>query len=258
MRKILTLLLLVLTFIHNLPVFADDPPPIPTPLPRVYSQQGINDVLALIEARYGIGFAFPEEWLAGTASEVQWFTDDLHGILAALDTAAAYLYLYGDAPPNSTPGEFFRQQFDRAKIKLDRASQIEGGFTGNTLPVIEDGEPLYYLIQIHPAEMTRQLVLIHELGHVLDGLLKDQPHNDFVAELGGEWAATAWIPGEGYIGNEELFPRAVAGPNEDFADTFANMLLGRLSESVVPVRYEFMREYLPLWLTLLGEETLEN
>jgi hypothetical protein len=211
-------------------------------------------MLTLIEARYGIGFAFPEEWIAGTANEIQWFTDDLHGILTALDTAAAYLYLYGNPPEDTTPIEFFRQHFDRAKIKLDRASQIQGGFTGNTLPIIENGEVFYYLIQIHPAEMTRQFVLIHELGHVLDGLLEDQPHTDFVAELGGEWTPTAWIPGEGYIGNEELFPRAVAGPNEDFADTFANMLLGRLSETVVPVRYEFMREYLPQWLAALNKE----
>jgi hypothetical protein len=95
-------------------------------------------------------------------------------------------------------------------------------------------------------------VLIHELGHVVDGLLDDLPHSQFVDELGGQFSEFSWLPGEGYAGNEAMFPRAVGGPNEDFADTFSNMLLGRLS--VVPVRYDFMQEHLPEWLAAIRDE----
>jgi hypothetical protein len=225
----------------------------PTDEPRVYSQAEINRLQTEISETYGIGFV-AGEWIASTASEVMWFTDAMYNIQEALDTVSYYLHLYGEAPDDVTPVAFFRQHFDAADLVIDRVTRIDGGFWGNTLPIYEDGEVVQYVIQLAPQGMSSPFVVVHELGHVLDGLLDDQPQQDFIAELGGEWTPDAWIPGEGYLGNEGLFPRGVAGPNEDFADTFAGMMMGYLSPELVPVRYEFMREYLPEWLEDLIEE----
>src|SRR5688500_13223794 len=67
---------------------------LPTPLPRTYSQTAINELKVVIKETFGIGFASEEEWIAGSASEVMWFTDGLHHILEALNIAAYYLYFY--------------------------------------------------------------------------------------------------------------------------------------------------------------------
>ncbi|HLA43355.1 MAG TPA: hypothetical protein VJZ27_07980 [Aggregatilineales bacterium] len=250
MRVFLALCIALIFSLSIYTVSADDPPPqIPTPLPREYNQDAINALMEIVEMRYGIGFAAPEEWMATGASEIMWFTDDLHGLLEALDIAAYYLWFYGEASEDQSPAEFFRQHFDRANIVIDRSMNIPGGFTGNTLPMYENEKVVSYVIQLHPVSMgSGYFVPIHELGHVVDGLLNDQPQHDFVDALGGTWADQSWIPGKGYDGNENLFPRATAGASEDFADTFANMLMGRLSPEFIPVRYNFMREHLPGWL----------
>ena len=233
----------------------DDAPdellPVPTPIPRVHRQDSITQMMTLIEETYGVGFAYPDEWIPGTPAEVIQYVDFMHDVMEALDIAAVYLHYYDGAPDDMSPPEYFRQHFDRANIQIDRVSQIDGRFVGNTLPIIEDGELLGFTIQLTFAGVGGPFILIHELGHVVDGLLDDMPQNQFVDALGGEFSEVAWIPGDGYEGNEELFPRAVAGPNEDFADTFSNMMLGRLS--VVPVRYNFMLENLPAWLESIRE-----
>ncbi|MCL4880197.1 MAG: hypothetical protein KJ064_26300 [Anaerolineae bacterium] len=253
MRQLAILLFLICIF---LPVYAQDDenaPALPTPLPRVYTQEEINNLMDLIQENYGIGFAYPAEWIASDANEVIWFTDGLHEILHALDTAAYYLYIYGSATDEVTPAEFFRQHFDRARIILDRATYIDGGFWGNTLPMYENSQVVGYMIQLTFQGMGGPFVIVHELGHVLDSLLSDVPHTQFVEELGGEWTTQNWIPGAGYSGNERFFPRGLGGPNEDFADTFANMLLGYLSEENIPVRFDFMQSYLPTWLESIRE-----
>ncbi len=255
MIRQLTIFLLLLGAFS--PVHAQDDrdnPLIPTPLPRVYKQEEIHKLMTLIEETYGIGFAYPAEWIASDANEIIWLTDGLHEIFNALNIASYYLYLYGDAPEDITPPTFFRQHYDSAHLVLDRATRIEGGFWGNTLPLYENSQVVGYMIQLTFQGMDGPFVLIHELGHVLDGLLLDDPHTQFVEELGGEWTTQNWIPGEGYSGNELLFPRALGGPNEDFADTFAAMLLGYLTEENVAVRYEFMHEHLPKWLAAIREQ----
>ncbi len=235
-------------------VFAQTSPPPPPeaylmpPREREYSQAGIDALMQTLTADYGIGFAFPVEWIANDAREVMWFTDGLHHVLGALTLATYYLHAYDGAPEDVTPAAYFRQHFDRANIHLDRVLGLENGFYGNTMPVVEDGQIVAYNIQLAPGGLSGQYVMIHEIGHVLDALLNDQPQIDFVAALGGEMTPTAWRPGVGYRGNETLFPRAVAGANEDFADTFAAMLMGRLSPEHVGVRYDFMADYLPRWL----------
>lgn len=246
MRFIMIILLLVMFVI---PVWADDPTTpasIPTPQPRTYSQAEIDALWEQIETTYGITYAVEAEWNATNANEVIWYTDDLHTILEALQVASFYMWRFADAPEDVTPAEFFRQIFDRAGLQIDRVLGIEGGFVGNTLPVYENSEVDFYVIQLAPGAMSNYFVFVHELGHVIDGLLADTPQLAFIEALGGEWATDFWIPGEGYMGNEAMFPRAVAGPNEDFADTFANFLLGRLES--VPVRDHFMRQNFPLWM----------
>jgi hypothetical protein len=230
---------------------AEEPLPIPTPIPRVHRQDSIAEMMTRIEETYGIGFAYPDEWIPGTPAEVIQYVDFMHDVLEALNIAAVYLHYYDNAPEDVSPSEYFRQHFDRANIQIDRVSQVEGGFIGNTLPIIEDGELLGFTMQLTYAGVNGPFILIHELGHVVDALLSDVPQNQFVDALGGAFNDIAWIPGEGYTGNEELFPRAVAGPNEEFADTFSNMLLGRLT--VVPVRYDFMLEHFPDWLEAIRE-----
>jgi len=249
---LITLMLLIASSLLQPVSYALTPTPsIPTPLPRVYSQAEIHHLRTLIEERYGIGFSYPTEWNAANASEVMWFTDGLHQILEALDIATYYLYIYGEPDEDVTPIEYFRQHFDRAHIEIDRTRAITGNFAGNTLPRYANSQVIGYTIQLTGLGMDNPYTLVHELGHVLDGLLEDAPHLAFVAELGGEWTTDRWIPGEGYTGNEAMFPRAVGGPNEDFADTFGQMLVGNLSPEVVAVRYDFMREYLPIWLTAI-------
>jgi hypothetical protein len=244
MRQPVLLLAVYMIFLSTLaPLYAETPPP-----ERDYSQTAINELMTYIETTYAIAFAYPEEWIAGTAGEVIQFTDYLHNILEALEVAAFYLHHYGDPRPRQKPAAYFRALFAPANIRLDRASQIAGGFAGNTLPQRDGGRVQGYLIQLAPSGMNGIFTLVHELGHVVDGLLEDQPQRDFVQALGGQWTSTAWIPGLGYQGNEAFFPRAVAGPNEDFADTFANMFTGRLSTEFAPERYLFMREYAPRWL----------
>ncbi|MFP4321863.1 MAG: hypothetical protein ACLFTK_05360 [Anaerolineales bacterium] len=238
------------------PVLAQAPPPAPDdylvpPRERDYSQAGIDALMNTITEQYGIGFAFPVEWIANDAREVMWFTDGLHHVLGALYLAAYYLHAYDGAPEDISPAEHFRQHFDRANILLDRVLGIENGFDGNTMPVVEDSQIVSYNIQLAPGGLSGQYVMIHELAHVLDALLNDTPQADFVTVLGGEMTPIAWRPGAGYVGNEILFPRAVAGANEDFADTFAAMLMGRLSPENVAVRYDFMRAYLPIWLAAI-------
>lgn len=238
------------------PTFAQDetaPPIVPTPVPREYKQTEINAMMSLIQETYGIGFAYPAEWIANDANEVIWLTDSLHEIYQALNIASAYLVFYGDVPEDIAPSEFFRQHFDQANILIDRATTIDGGFWGNTLPMYENSQVIGYTIQLTYQGMSGPFVLIHELGHVLDNLLLEAPHLAFAETLGGEWTTENWIPGEGYSGNEGFFPRGLGGPNEDFADTFANMLLGYLTIDNIPVRFEFMQENLPVWLAALRE-----
>lgn len=226
-----------------------DIPPSATPQERIYTQTEINRLLVEIEDIYGVGFALPAEWNATTAAEVMIFTDGLHEMLAAFDTTARYLYVWSEIDdPDITPLELFRTVFDPADLEIDRATFIPGNFVGNTLPRYENGVVIGYTLQLTPAGMN-SFIIAHELGHVVDGLLEDIPQLAFIAALGGEWGVDAWIPGEGYIGNEILFPRAVAGPNEDFADTFGQMMTGNLE--AVPVRYDFMREQIPLWVEML-------
>lgn len=246
------LFLLTLTFRPAAYAITRTPIPtqgIPTPLPRVYSQTEINNMLVLIEERYGVGFSYPTEWQAVNASEIMWFTDGLHQILEALDIASFYLYLYGDPPEDVTPLEFFRLHFDQANLEIDRSVALVDNFAGNTLPRYGNGEVIGYTIQLTGVGMSNPFTLIHELGHVVDGLLADRPHEDFVTALGGEWASDRWLPGQGYRGNEAMFPRATGGPNEDFADTFGQMLLGNLG--AVRVRYDFMLAVLPEWLAAI-------
>ena len=255
-KRIVLFALLTISIIGTLPALhaqdeSDEPLPVPTPMERVHRQDEIPQLMALIEERYGVAFAYPDEWIPGTPAEVIQFVDFMHDIHEALDIAAVYLHYYDDAPDDISPPEYFRLHFDQAHIQIDRVSQIEGRFVGNTLPIVEDGELLGFTIQLTYAGVNGPFIFVHELGHVVDGLLGDLPQNQFVEALGGEFSEVAWIPGEGYIGNEAMFPRAVAGPNEDFADTFSNMLLGRLD--VVPVRFDFMQMYLPDWLEAIRE-----
>jgi|GEM_PF-5735875 len=247
-----TLVLLVgsLCFLNFVsPAIAQTETPEPT-----YTQDEIFRLMDEITETYGIGFVIREEWYGSSGGDIINFVDFLQNMLVAFEIMSDVLYESGNPPDDSTPQDYFRLIFDRANIEIDRTAAIQGGFYGNTLPQIENSLVVGYMVQFTPVGFNSQFIIIHEFAHIIDGILDDAPQNAFIDELGGEWTEVAWIPGEDYNGNEEMFPRAVAGPNEDFADTFANMILGRLTEELTPARLEFMTDYIPQWLELL--ETL--
>jgi hypothetical protein len=139
-------------------------------------------------------------------------------------------------------------------LQIDRTTRLPAGMGGNTAPQYADGKIVSYLIQLTPLGLSQPFTFAHEMGHVVDSLLGDQPHIQHVAELGGTVGTLGWIPGKGYWGNELLFPRAVGGANEDFADTFGEMMMGRLSplNSTMP-RWRFMVRHTDEWLAQIRE-----
>lgn len=216
------------------------------------TQDRVYELMAEIENTYGIGFAYPSEWQATSANEVIQFNEYLTIILESLRRVSETFYQLGRAPDDPlriTPADYFRLHFDRAHIVIDRTVQLGGNFAGKTNPLYGNGVIIGYSIQLTGEGMRQPFTLAHELGHVVDSLLTDLPHTQHVEVLGGEWGAVNWIPGKGYIGNEALFPRAVGGPNEDFADTFGQMMMGKLNplKSTAP-RWLFMVLYLRGWL----------
>lgn len=216
------------------------------------TQDRVYELMAEIENTYGVGFAYPSEWQATSANEVIQFNDYLTIILESLARVSATFYQIGrvpDDPLRITPADYFRLHFDRAHIVIDRTTQLGGNFAGKTNPLYGDGVIIGYSIQLTGEGMRQPFTLAHELGHVVDSVLTDLPHTQHVDFLGGEWGAVNWIPGKGYIGNEALFPRAVGGPNEDFADTFGQTMMGKLSplKSTAP-RWLFMVLHLLGWL----------
>ncbi|MBI5930659.1 MAG: hypothetical protein HY862_15225 [Chloroflexi bacterium] len=216
------------------------------------TQDRVFELMDEIENTYGVGFAYPVEWQAASANEVIQFNDYLTVILESLARISETLYALGadpNDPTRMTPADYFRLHFDNAHIVIDRTTQLGSNFAGKTNPIYGNGAIVGYSIQLTGEGMRQPFTLAHELGHVVDSLLTDLPHTQHVEFLGGEWAATAWIPGKGYIGNEHMFPRAVGGPNEDFADTFGQMMMGKLSplNSTAP-RWSFMVTHIHEWL----------
>jgi hypothetical protein len=241
LRFSLSLTLLIVPVGVAAPATAQHPP----------TQQQVNDLLAEIESTYGLGFAFPTEWQATTAGEVIQFSEYLTVISDSLAQTAYWLWRLNGSPAYMTPAQHFRLHFDRARIALDRTTQL-GAYAGKTNPRYENGRVVGYLVQLTDEGMRQPFTLAHELGHVVDSLLSDLPHTQHVEFLGGVWGATAWLPGRGYVGNERLFPRAVGGPNEDFADTFGQMMMGRLRplDSTAP-RWTFMVTHTRDWLAAI-------
>lgn len=216
------------------------------------SQAAINTLLANLETDYGITAAFPAEWQAQTAGEVIQLYDYLTMITLSCELTAQELWTLNNKPANFTPAEHFRLHFDAANLQIDRTGSLGAGFAGNTAPRHEGGEIVGYMIQLTPLGVSQPFTFAHELGHVMDAMLNDIPHNQHVADLGGLVGSVGWIPGEGFIGNENLFPRANGGANEDFADTFGQMMVGNLSpdNSTAP-RYHFMVAHTAQWLTIM-------
>lgn len=232
--------------------------PLPSQAQHGPSQAGIDRLLLDLERDFGVTAAFPAEWQAQNGGEVQQLYEGLHTVYSGFQQVAYRLWQLDGSPDHLTPAAHFRLHFDQANISLDRTFRL-GRFEGNTAPRYEGGQVVGYMIQLAPGGLSRPFILAHEIGHVLDSLLGDQPQRDHVAELGGVAGTTGWIPGRGYQGNEILFPRAVAGPNEDFADTFGQMMMGRLSllNSTAP-RWLFMVRYTPRWLTDLRQRAAES
>lgn len=216
------------------------------------SQAGINALVIRLSDDFGVNPAFPGEWQASSASEVQQLYEGLTVIYQGFDIVANCLYQLDGSPQNLTPFAHFRLHFDNANITYDRTTRI-GDYAGNTAPQRENGEVVGYMIQFSPLGMSQPFTLAHEMGHIVDALLNDVPHQEHVMALGGVVGTLGWIPGRGYQGNELLFPRAVGGANEDFADTFGQMMMGNLSlfDSTAP-RWLFMTTRTHRWLDAIG------
>lgn len=243
----LTLFLIFFCVLQPHPVASQDTP----------TQERIYELMAEIEDTYGVGFAYPSEWQAASAAEVIQFNEYLTVILdslAQISHTLAWLGKSPDDPLRMTPVDYFRLHFDAAPIVIDRTIQL-GGFAGKTNPTYQDGQVVGFSIQLTGEGMRQPFTLAHELGHVVDSRLADLPQQQHVEVLGGAWGAIAWIPGKGYTGNEWMFPRAVGGPNEDFADTFGQMMMGRLGllDSTAS-RWLFMVVHTRDWLLALRSQ----
>lgn len=233
-------------------VFFATYPPLQTVAQTTWTQADIDELRAEIEATYEIAFAFPEEWQAQSTDEIPLLMNYLLTIRESLAQTANTLWMLNGSPNDLSPSEHFCFYLSQAHIQIDRVINIGGGYGGNTMPIYENGRVVSYLIQLAPQGIGQPYTLAHEIGHVIDGLLDDYPQNQHRAILGGAWTTNYWIPGAGYLGNENMFPRALSGPNEDFADTFGQMMIGNLSlwGSTTP-RWLFMVEQVPSWLNLL-------
>lgn len=217
------------------------------------SQAAINTLLEELATHYGITAAFPAEWQAQNAGEVIQLYDYLTMITYSCELTAHTLWELNGSPAELTPQQHFRLHFDPANLQIDRTYNLGAGYAGNTAPRYEGGEIVGYMVQLTPLGVSQPFTFAHELGHVIDALLNDYPHNQHVADLGGVVGSVGWIPGAGFEGNENLFPRANGGANEDFADTFGNMMVGNLSpDNTTAPRYEFMVEHTHEWLTLIN------
>ncbi len=220
------------------------------------SQAGINTLLEALEIDYGITPSFPAEWQAQNAGEVIQLYDYLSMITYSCELTAQTLWELNGSPVDITPKQHFRLHFDPANLQIDRTYNLGAGYAGNTAPRYEGGEIVGYMIQLTPLGVSQPFTFAHELGHVIDAELNDFPHNQHVADLGGVVGSLGWIPGAGFEGNENLFPRANGGANEDFADTFGNMMVGNLSpDNTTAPRYEFMVQHTHEWLTLIQLRT---
>ena len=216
------------------------------------SQAAINTLLVQLEIDYGITPAFPAEWQAQTAGEVIQLYDYLTMITYSCELTAQQLWVLNGSPRDITPSDHFRLHFAAAHLQIDRTYNLGAGYGGNTAPRYENGEIIGYMIQLTPLGVSQPFTFAHELGHVIDALLNDLPHNQHIEDLGGVVGSLGWIPGEGFIGNENLFPRANGGANEDFADTFGQMMVGNLSpDNTTAPRYHFMINHTHEWLTLI-------
>jgi hypothetical protein len=215
--------------------------------PQPYSEEAVYDLLLNIAENYGIEFAYPLEWQPTTVQEVILFSDYLAVINHAFQQCAAYLHYFSRAPQDVTPEQFFRQHFDRANIRIDRVTE-DLGIYGTRLLLSGDPEEPGYMLQVAPSAMTDPFPIVRELGHILNDLLNNAPVEDFQARLGGSQQGDIWEPGMGYSGYETLFPGATVNVTEDYEDTFGRMLIGELSLDVANERYQFMLDYLSLWL----------
>lgn len=231
-------------FLGQVPVQGQDSP----------SQIGINERLAILAADCGVTPAYPAEWQAQTAGDVIRLYEYLGVIYTACQEVAYTIWRLDGSPEDYTPLAYFRLHFDQAGLQIDRTFNL-GSYEGNTAPRYANGEVIGYMIQLSPMGMAQPFTFAHEIGHVVDALLLDKPHQQHMLELGGVVGSVGWIPGRGYESNELLFPRAVAGPNEDFADTFGQMMIGNLSplNSTAP-RWAFMMRHTREWLRLLRED----
>jgi hypothetical protein len=247
----LVFILVLITVYSTLPVMAQQGTAQP-------SQAGINELLARLEVDYGITPAFPAEWQAQNAGEIIQLYNYLTVIYTACDQIAWQLWQLNNTPSDFTPSEHFRFYFDPAHLQIDRALSLNG-YAGNTAPRHENGQIAGYLIQLAPLGMSQPFTFAHEIGHVVDSMLDGLPHEQHIAVVGGVEGTTGWIPGEGYVGNELKFPRAIAGPNEDFADTFGQMMVNGLnSTDSTALRYQFMLDHTHQWFTLIRIKRIFN
>lgn len=242
MTKSLLIAILLISVIAPMSISADDP-----------SQAGIDQRLAILEVDCGITPAFPGEWIAQTPAEVILLYEYLGTVHRACLMVAQQLWFLDGAPDDMTPLEHFRFHFNRAALQLDRSTHL-GQFWGNTAPRFENGAVVGYMIQLAHEGFADESTFAHEMGHVVDGLLGDVPQRQHLREVGGVASTVGWLPGDGYWGYELLFPRSAAGPNEDFAETFGQMMMGHLSpyNGTAP-RWWFMVRHTSTWLHVIRE-----
>lgn len=217
------------------------------------SQAGINERLEILNVDCGITPAFPGEWIAQTPGEVILLYEYLGTVHRACLTVAEQLWFLDGSPQEVTPLEHFRFHFDQAALQLDRSTRL-GKYWGNTAPQYSNGVVVGYMIQLAHEGFADESTFAHEMGHVVDGMLGDDPQRQHLREVGGVASDIGWLPGDGYWGYELLFPRSAAGPNEDFAETFGQMMMGNLSpyNGTAP-RWWFMVRHTSAWLHAIRE-----
>jgi hypothetical protein len=200
-----------------------------------------------------VTFVATEEWLPETGAGINQYYSHLTLIKNAFDTTSIYLHFFSRAPEDVPPQRTFREYYDQANILIALVDTNTGYYGVNTVFLEEEGRKAGYIIRIYPQSLNSIFPIVRELGFITDDMLDSIPSNDFRTTLGGSQNPDEdfWIPGDGFVGNESLFPTATEGFREDFKDTFGRMFTGTLSLDVARPRYEFILANLNVWLAML-------
>lgn len=210
--------------------------------PQPASGDQVKALRSQISADWGVIFQPEELWQPTTTQDIILINNDLNAIQATFEAVAIYLHYFLRIQVEISPSDYFKQIFTNIAFERVNTSNSPTGISSNAL---DNG---LFIIQYTPNSLANPFYLSRELGNIIDLKLNGESSQNFRSVLGGNEGDNQWIPGEGYIGFETYFPYGSLSNMDDFKDTLGQMLLGKLSLDVSPIRYQFLLDSLPTWI----------